>query len=71
MFKGKRKILNEGDLCRRCETPVVFKESKFTPKKLSKPYYFNAYCYCPGCKAMYMIEESKVIVTEAMRRGII
>jgi ribonuclease HI len=54
---GKVKITEEGQLCRKCSTPVV----KRTPKKPKKTqaYYFEYYLYCPKCQAMYMVEEAK------------
>ena len=53
----KVKITQEGQLCRKCSTPVV----KRTPKK---PKQTQAYCYeyylrCPKCHTMYMVEEAK------------
>jgi ribonuclease HI len=56
--EGKKiKITEEGQLCRKCSTPVV----KRTPKKPKKTqtYYFEYYLYCPKCQAMYMVEEAK------------
>lgn len=46
-----------GDLCRRCETPLL----KRTPKKRRehKLYYFEWYLYCNGCDTIYMVEEAK------------
>lgn len=53
------KVVAEGQPCRKCGTPVV----KRTPKKKTpqprQSYYFAWYLYCPGCKAMYMVEEAK------------
>lgn len=62
--EGKVKITQEGQLCRKCSTPVV----KRTPKK-PKPtqaYYFEYYLYCPKCQAMYMVEEAKRFFDESM-----
>ncbi|GAB4580811.1 MAG: hypothetical protein Fur0022_35530 [Anaerolineales bacterium] len=54
---GKVKITQEGQPCRKCNTPVV----KRTPKK-PKPdqaYYYEYYFFCPKCETMYMVEEAK------------
>lgn len=58
----KRKITQEGDLCRHCNTPVVKKASKNRKLKTNQAYYFEYYMYCPSCKAMYMLEEAKKYV---------
>lgn len=55
----KRKILNEGDSCRKCDSPVI---KNMTKKKTLKPnqnYYFEYYLLCPNCKTMYMVEAAK------------
>lgn len=55
---GKKKILNEGDNCRKCNTQVIKKQPKKKPKP-SQEYYFDYYLFCPVCKTMYMVEEAK------------
>ena len=57
----KRPVKFAGDLCRKCETPVIFTQSKFHKDKLLKPYYFNAYLKCPKCLTFYMLEEFKIV----------
>ena len=52
------KSIQEGDPCLKCTTPLV----KRTPKRRRKPgqaYYYEYYLYCPGCRAMFMVEEAK------------
>jgi len=52
------KIKQEGQLCRKCSTPVV----KKVPRRKKKPgqtYYYEYYLYCPNCNSMYMVEEAK------------
>jgi len=60
-----RKIKNEGDLCRKCNTPVV----KVVPaKRKLKPdqnYYYEYYMYCPGCKTQYNVEEAKRFIDDS------
>jgi ribonuclease HI len=57
--QNKLAIKNEGDLCRKCTTPVIKKIPKEKKKKTNQTYYFEYYLYCPKCKAMYMVEEAK------------
>ena len=56
----KRKIIEIGDLCRHCNTPVILKDSKFKESKLKKDYYYSKILYCTNCKAIYLIERYKV-----------
>jgi len=52
-------ISQEGQPCRKCQTPVV----KKIPRKKRKPnqtYYYKYYMFCPGCQTMYMVEDAKV-----------
>lgn len=53
------KIKEEGDLCRKCATKVVKKQTKKKTVKPSQTYYFEYYLFCPGCKTMYMVEDAK------------
>lgn len=58
------KIENEGDLCRKCGTPVIIKKPVKQKLKVNQTYYFEYYLLCPNqsCKTMYMVEEAKRIV---------
>ena len=61
--EAKVKIVEEGQPCRKCATPVV----KKTPRKKHKPgqtFYYEYYYYCPSCKTMYMVEEAKRVIIE-------
>lgn len=53
------KIKVEGDLCRKCNTKVIKKETKKKVPKPDQTYYFDYYLLCPKCKTMYMVEEAK------------
>ncbi len=55
----KVKIKNEGDLCRKCDTPVIKQVPQHKKIKKNKSYYFEYYLLCPNCKEMYMVEEAK------------
>ncbi|MEO6637714.1 MAG: ribonuclease HI [Ginsengibacter sp.] len=53
------KVKNEGDLCRKCGTNVVKRETKKKDAKPHQTYYFEYYLLCPKCKTMYMVDEAK------------
>lgn len=53
------KILKEGDLCRKCNIPVIIKKPEHKKLKANQPYYFEYYLLCPQCKSKYMVEEAK------------
>jgi len=53
------KIVEEGDLCRHCNTPAVKRFSKNKKAKSGQSYYFEYYMYCPQCKTMYTVEAAK------------
>jgi len=57
-----KKITQEGELCRHCNTPVVKKFPKNKKAKPGKSYYYEYYMYCPNCQTMYMVEEAKRII---------
>lgn len=56
---SKAKILNEGDPCRKCNTPVFKKLPKKKTLKPNQDYFFEYYLSCPNCKTMYMVEAAK------------
>lgn len=62
--KANSKIKNEGDLCRKCETAVVFKPTKKKDLKPGQTYYFEYYFLCPKCKTVYMVEEAKRFIQD-------
>ena len=60
------KVTQEGQPCRKCDTPVV----KVIPKKRDKKkaYWFAYYFKCPACGCMYMVEEAKITNPKANPR---
>jgi ribonuclease HI len=56
---NKSKILNEGDICRKCNTQVIRKQTKKKNLKPTQEYFFEYYLLCPKCKTMYMVEAAK------------
>lgn len=62
--KAPQKILKEGDLCRKCLTPVIKKETSNKSLKKDRAYHFEYYLLCPNCKTMYMVEDAKVFNTQ-------
>jgi ribonuclease HI len=58
---GVRPALQEGELCRKCSTPVI----KQTPRKKPKlDYYYEYYLLCPKCQTTYTVEEAKRFVEQ-------
>ena len=54
--------LKEGDLCRKCKTLLIVKETKKRNKPRKTKYYYTHYFYCPNCKRMYLSDEFKIFV---------
>lgn len=51
-------IVNEGQPCRKCLTPVVKKATKAKPR--GGRAYFYEYCLrCPWCGTVYMVEAAR------------
>jgi len=65
---SKVKIKEEGQPCRKCNTPVVKRVPKKKKTKPNQTYYYAWYLHCPGCKCMYMLDEAKRKVTETGER---
>lgn len=53
-----------GEPCRKCSTPLERRVPKEGNRKPGQTYYYTWYLYCPGCRAMYMVEEAKREVAE-------
>lgn len=49
----------EGSVCRKCQTPLVKKETKKKAAKPGQAYCYDWYLFCPGCGTMYMVEAAK------------
>lgn len=57
---GKIKIEHEGELCRKCSTPVEKKIPSRKKKKKNKAgFYYEYYLICPKCETVYMPETAK------------
>lgn len=56
---ARTKILEEGEPCRHCSTPVVRRTHTKPPKHKAGGYYFSYWFQCPKCKALYMVESAK------------
>lgn len=64
--KKEAAITQVGDLCRKCNTPVIKKVPKLKKLKEGQDYFFDYYLYCPKCKALYMIEDAKRYVKDGV-----
>jgi len=56
---GKVKITQEGDLCRKCSTPVVKIKPKRRKYKKKRQYYYEYFFHCPKCDTNYYVEDAK------------
>lgn len=69
MFAPKVKMTREGQPCRKCGTPVVYKRAR--PKRRYSPEQtydaFGAWLWCPRCKTAYMLPESIVPIENGKR----
>lgn len=63
LLKRKTKMLEPGQPCRKCGTPVVRTEHMpgFKPSPKQK-YYFEWWLHCRGCRENYMVESAKRFV---------
>ena len=52
------KMESIGQPCRKCGHPVVKQVTK--RNGLHRAFWYAWYLLCPGCKAMYMVDEAKV-----------
>lgn len=57
--KGKEKVNNEGDPCRKCGGAVIHKPAKKKEFKPGQTYFYEYYFLCPKCKTVYLVEEAK------------
>lgn len=57
--KSKITMTHEGQPCRKCLTPVIKRVPKKKSVKPNQTYYYTWYLFCPGCMAMYMVEEAR------------
>ncbi len=65
---NKPRVQKEGDLCRKCDIPVI---KRFPPKtkiKEGQKYYYEYYLYCSQCQSMYMVEDGKRLVEENKKK---
>ena len=60
--KSETKHKTEGEPCRKCQTPLIKRNTKRKKRKPGQSYYFEWYLICPGCRSMYMVEEAKCFI---------
>ncbi len=48
-----------GEACRKCGTAIIKRIPNQKKRKSGQKYYYEWYLFCPGCKAMYMVEAAK------------
>lgn len=59
-----QKIEEEGDLCRKCDTPTIIKYPKKRKFKPHQSYYYEYYLFCPNCKTKYTVEKAKINISK-------
>lgn len=52
-------MVKVGQPCRKCETPVIHKDSRKKELKDGQSYGYKWYLYCPKCRTMYFVEEAR------------
>jgi len=57
--KNNAKIEKEGDLCRKCNIPVLKRIAKKKNTNKKKSYFFKYYLICPNCGTIYYTEDAK------------
>jgi ribonuclease HI len=57
--QSKVKIVEEGQPCRKCLTPVIKKTPRKKTPKQGQSYYYEYLFLCPNCKTMYMVDDAK------------
>ena len=58
---GRPPLTQEGQPCRKCDTPVVRQTAR---RKPGRDYYYEYYLWCPKCHATYEVEEAKRVVAQ-------
>ena len=49
-------LTQEGELCRKCATPVIKQKPRDKP---GRDYYYEYYLRCPNCQTTYTVEEAR------------
>lgn len=65
----KKKLTHKqpGEPCRNCGTAIEKRVPKKQKLKANQTYCYAWYLYCPGCTAMYMVEEAKVLLSTSQK----
>ena len=58
-YRKKTKIIEVGQPCRKCNTPVIKQVPKKKTVKPGQSFYCAWYLFCPRCETIYMTEEGK------------
>ena len=60
MGTQKTKIIDEGQPCRHCGSPVIKRtHNPKAKRKTKKVYYFEYFFWCAKCNAVYFVEGAK------------
>ncbi|TWU43164.1 Ribonuclease HI [Novipirellula aureliae] len=55
------KLKKVGDLCRKCQTPLIRRETK--KHRPGAAFWYQWYLYCEACQRIYHVEEAKIFPT--------
>jgi hypothetical protein len=58
---GVRPDMQEGEPCRKCETPVIKRKGKSKP---TRDYYYEFHLICPKCRATYHVGSAKRMIEQ-------
>lgn len=47
--------------CKTCGTILEIRQTRYSPTRALKPYYYSAYYYCPNCQKIYHDDAFKVV----------
>lgn len=47
--------------CKTCGTILEVRQTRYSPTRELKPYYYRAYYYCPNCQKIYHDDAFKVV----------
>ena len=59
--EGRRPEMQEGEPCRKCETPVIKRPGR---RKPGRDYYYEYHLFCPKCETMYHVEEARRFIEQ-------
>ena len=53
--------LDSNKVCKTCGQSLEVRQTRHSPSRALKPYYYKAYYFCPNCQKIYHDEQFKVV----------